>query len=97
MTREVKAPHGAKTVELTVRFWTDGIAEHDALVLQGFCWESGSVRFPVSETHGIKDQEWVQFERLNDIVPAIYEAARRAGVRILANTYEKPAERQRKK
>jgi|HubBroStandDraft_1064217.scaffolds.fasta_scaffold35763_2 hypothetical protein len=82
MPDAVKAPHGQKTIALTIRFWTDGIAPKGK-VAPGKAWNSGMVRFKMSETHGIEDCDWVPFDNLEAVVPAIKKAARRAGVKLL--------------
>lgn len=82
MRAPVTAPHGDKTIALTIRFWTNDIAPKGK-VAPGKCWDSGMVRFKMSSTHGIEDHDWVPFDNFDDLIPQIKKAAKAAGVKIL--------------
>lgn len=82
MSAAVKAPHGEKTIALTVRFWTSEIVAKGK-VSPGECWDSGMVRFKMSKTHRIGDNDWEPFNDLTGLTAAVKKAARRAGVKLL--------------
>jgi hypothetical protein len=49
---EIEAPHGDKTVEITIRFWTDQIAEEKGKLLPKHINNSGVIRMSTNKTHG---------------------------------------------
>ena len=69
----VEAKHGNRTIEITVRFWTDDIAEEPRKILPKHAWTSGVVRTKENESHGIKAGKWVPFNSLFDMGSAIEE------------------------
>jgi hypothetical protein len=72
-TTAVEARRGDKTIEVTVRFWTDDITEDPGKILPKHAWTSGMVRMKENESHGIKAGKWVPFNSLFGIGPAIEE------------------------
>jgi len=69
-----KARHGEKTVELTVRFWTNDISKKRGYVVKKECWDSGVVYLKKNRAHGItSDGQPVPFNSLLDLPSKIEE------------------------
>lgn len=70
-----KARYGEKTIELTVRFWTNDISERHGYIVKKECWDSGVVRVTKNRAHGISgDGTPIPFNSLLDL-PAKIEKA----------------------
>lgn len=81
MNNEKAARHGETTIEVRLRFWTNGIAETKGYVKEGHCWSSGMVIIPKNDLHEIDPQK-VPFNSLMEITRAIEEAMLGAGITI---------------
>ena len=44
---------GDRTIELRVRFWTNGIASAEGKIVPRHAWDSGTVEVRSNESHGI--------------------------------------------
>lgn len=53
MTNEIDAPHSDKMIEITIKFWTDDIAEGEGKVLPKHMHNSGMIRLSANRTHNI--------------------------------------------
>ena len=83
---EKSAPVGERTIEVRLRFWTDGIASKDGHLLTGFCWEYGKAYVIANPTHGLKAGDQIDFKNLSDLPQAVARALESAGVKaIVAN------------
>jgi hypothetical protein len=59
MTEEIDAPHGDKMIEITIRFWTNDIAEEEGKVLPKHIHNSGMVRLTANKTRRTADAIYV--------------------------------------
>jgi len=48
-----EAKHGKKMIEVSLRFWTNGLAKSRGQILPKHAWSSGVVRMQGNESHGI--------------------------------------------
>lgn len=80
---ERKAPVGERTIEVRLRFWTDGIASKEGHFLPGFCLESGKAFVIANATHGVPAGNQVDFKNLDDLPRAVAKALESAGVKAL--------------
>jgi len=83
---EVEAKHGEKMITLSVRFWTDGIAEEEGKVLAKNGWVHGVVRMDRNDSRGIEPGKPIPFNSLLEIPLAIEELLIRKGVTIWLNS-----------
>ncbi len=81
-TDEVQANHGEKMIEVSVRFWTNDIAETEGHIKQKHCWSSGTVTLPRNGSHGISSEEPQPFNSLMELTSAIEQAMIDAGIRM---------------
>ena len=51
---ERKAKHGEKMISLDVRFWTDGIADTQGMIVPKHAVAAGVVKLNRNDSHGIK-------------------------------------------
>jgi hypothetical protein len=67
-----KAKHGEKTIEISIRFWTNNIGE-GGLILPKHAWSKGTVNITRNEAHGItpKPKGWRPFNSLPELGSAI--------------------------
>ncbi len=82
---EKAAKHGEKTIRVSVKFWTDGIASKDGHVIPGYCWEGGFVNVEANPTHELKATQPVPFNTLDELIPIMISVLDDAGVHILFN------------
>ena len=66
------AKHGDKMIELTVRFWTNDIADKDGEIVPKNAWTSGVVSLARNESHGIDPESPKPFHSLMEL-PAVIE------------------------
>ena len=67
-----KAAQGERTIEITVRFWTNELAGGKGSVLPKHAWPGGTVRMSRNETHGIKPKAPRPFNSPMEL-PAVLE------------------------
>lgn len=72
------APHGQKTIKVTIYFFTDDIAP-EGEINPGHGWAQGTVHVRSNPAHGIKDTSR-NFNRMSEIQPLIEEALAESGV-----------------
>ena len=78
----VQAPHGEKTIAVTVRFWTNDIAQDAGMVEPGHCWASGTVYVKQNASHNIgPGEDWV-FNSIDDLPNVIGQALAAQGVTV---------------
>ena len=65
------ALHGEKTIELSVRFWTDEMASEKGQIVPKHAWAGGMVHAVRNESHGIVSGEPVPFNSLMELPLAI--------------------------
>ena len=75
----VQAPRGQRTIKITVRLWTDGIAP-EGHVRAKHAWPHGVVTVMANQTHGIPRQPPKPFNHWNELPLAIAQALQAAGV-----------------
>ncbi len=63
----LEARHGKKMIEVSLRFWTNGISEEDGKVIPKHAWTSGVVRIQGNESHGIVSGNPLPFHSLLEI------------------------------
>ena len=51
---EREAKHGEEMISIDVRFWTDGIAEKDGMIVPKHVVAAGIVKLNRNDSHGIK-------------------------------------------
>ncbi len=82
---EKTAKHGEKTIRVSLKFWTDGIASEKGKVVPGYCWEGGFVNVEANPTHGLRATQPVPFNTFDELVPMLVSVLDDAGVHILFN------------
>jgi hypothetical protein len=70
---EIEAPHGDKTVEITIRFWTDQLADEKGKLLPKHINNSGKIRMSANKTHGIPSEEAMIFDSITELPAKIEE------------------------
>jgi hypothetical protein len=78
----IEAPHGQKMIEVTLRFWTDSIAEGRDTVIPKHVWSSGVVKVSPNPAHGIRASRPVPFSGLSMIVPTIEDLFVEHGIKV---------------
>jgi len=68
-----EAKHGKKMIEVSLRFWTNDLAESKDKIKPKHAWSSGVVRMQGNESHGIVPGNPKPFHSLLD-VGAVIEA-----------------------
>ena len=70
MPQPQPAKRGEKTIELRIRFWTDGLGQPRDQIYPKHCWESGQV-YATNASHGIAALDPVMFNDLAELPSAI--------------------------
>ncbi len=65
--KRTNAPHGEKTIEITIRLWTNSISRKRGHQVKRECWDSGTVYMHENISHGIKAAKPIQFHSLLDL------------------------------
>lgn len=78
MNRE--APHGDRTIKLTVTFRTNAIAEEKGHIVPKNAWTDGNVGFVANPSHDIKASESIRFDSLAELSAKIEELIIREGI-----------------
>ena len=76
----VEAEYGKRMISLTVRFWTDDIAEEKGMVIPKHAWASGAIRMVRNDPHGIKPGKPMTFNSLMELPGVIEEMIIREGI-----------------
>lgn len=63
----IEAKHGKKMIEISLRFWTNGIARSKGEIMPRHAWSAGVVRVQGNESHGIVSRNPRPFHSLLDI------------------------------
>ena len=78
---EREAKHGEKMISLDVRFWTDGIAEKEGMIVPKHAIAAGVVKLNRNDSHGIKTTaNPVIFNTPMQLLEAIEELLIREGI-----------------
>jgi hypothetical protein len=81
--KRVKPVHGEKMIELTLRFWTNGISKKGGYVVKRECWDAGVVYVRSNGTHGLaKDGHPIPFNSLPELAGTVQNALIKSGVRL---------------
>jgi hypothetical protein len=62
-----EAKHGKKMIEVSLRFWTNGIAKSKGEIVPKHAWAAGVVRVQGNESHGIISGNPRPFHSLLDV------------------------------
>ena len=79
---EVEAKYGDKMIELTIRFWTDSIAEAEGKVRPKHAWAAGVVSMQANKSHGIAPIKPIPFHTLMDLPAVIEKVVMQAGIQL---------------
>lgn len=88
-TNEVEARQGQRMIEVTVRFWTDDIADQDGHIIPKHCWSSGVVRVSPNQSHGINGTKPVPFNSLSQIITTIEDLFISHGIKVRSGHHER--------
>ena len=77
MTEEIDAPHGDKMIEITIKFWTNSIADTEGMVLPKHMHNSGTIRLVANTTHGIPGEKPTPFGSITELPGKIEELLER--------------------
>ncbi|HEU4971431.1 MAG TPA: hypothetical protein VFT35_05895 [Gaiellaceae bacterium] len=83
------AERGTRTIELRVRFWTNGIASAEGKIVPRHAWDSGTVEMRSNESHGIVAKQAYHFYSLAELPSVIEKALISNGVRLHADTHSR--------
>jgi hypothetical protein len=62
-----EAKHGKRMIEVSLRFWTNGIAKSKGKIMPKHAWSAGVVRIQGNESHGIVSGNPKPFHSLLDV------------------------------
>lgn len=77
----VKAPHGKKTIELRIRFFTDQLSSVPGNIWPKHAWDRGSIYTVVNDYHDI-EVAGATFNSTAEITLAIEKVLVKAGIRL---------------
>lgn len=89
MMEAVKAPKGERTIELTVRFFTDDIDNRSGYVVPKHAQECGAVHINANKSHGIKSQDPIIFNSLPQLHAAIERVLIQNGINLIVSNRTK--------
>jgi hypothetical protein len=78
-TISAEPKHGSKTLRVSVRFWTNDIADTPGHIVPRHGWTSGVVNVERNEAHGV-ERTSVPFHSMAEIPAAIEQAIADAGI-----------------
>ena len=76
----LEAKHGKRMIEISIRLWTNDIAEEPGKVIPKHAWTSGVVRIQGNESHGIAAGNPLPFQSLLDIGSVIEKVLLNHGI-----------------
>jgi len=79
-TRE--AEHGERMIEVTIRLWTDAIAEVEGQIVPKHAWSYGVARVSPNRSHGIVGRRPTPFNTLDEIPTKIRELLVEQGIKL---------------
>ena len=82
MPTGVRAPRGEKTIQLTIRFFTNELASAPGNVWPKHAWDRGSVYPIVNRAHGIDHPEGATFNSLPQLIVAIEKVLVKTGIQL---------------
>ena len=65
------AKHGEKMIQISVRFWTDGIANVKGEIIQKHAWSHGVVNLETNHAHNIRPNSPIPFNSLMELPTAV--------------------------
>ena len=83
--KQVRAARNQKTIEVTLRFWTNNLARKKGYVLPKHAWPSGVAFVQKNDTHGIKSANPRPFNSLLDVGAVIESLLVEHQIRLHAN------------
>ncbi len=74
------AKQGEKTIEVTIRFFTDEIADKADLIIPKHAWDSGMIYMCRNKTHGIKNKSPKPFNSILDLTSVLSNVLMQHGI-----------------
>lgn len=71
---------GERTIAVTIRFWTNNIADGKGKIEPRNAWTSGTVRAEPNKPHGIRSRQDVKFHSLLTLTAAIEKVLIQNGI-----------------
>ncbi|MCK4456298.1 MAG: hypothetical protein KAW39_01005 [Thermoplasmata archaeon] len=87
--KDKKPRYGEKTIELTVRFWTNDISRKENHIVPRVCWEHGMITLKKNESHGLAVKR-KPFKSIAHLSRAVEELLKASNVEVLHGRYTKP-------
>jgi FAD/FMN-containing dehydrogenase len=86
MSEAVQAAQNEHTIKVTIAFFTDEIADGGKAtggrIIPRHAWDQGNVHIRANASHGIKTDDGVMFNSLDEIQGAVEKVLRKAGITI---------------
>jgi hypothetical protein len=73
-------PKDTNTIGVTIRLFTDGIAEQDGYIMPGHAWAGGTIYVQANGAHQIRSGKAVPFNRWAELPLKLEQALEAAGV-----------------
>jgi len=77
-----EAAHGARMIEIQIRFWTDGIAEGKGNIIPKQGWDAGVVKIQRNSAHGIAPGTPVPFNGMPELLSKIEKVLIDQGIKL---------------
>jgi hypothetical protein len=74
------AKQGEKTIEVTIRFWTDGITTKKNSIIPKHAWDYGAIYLHQNGTHGIKPASPKPFNSILDLTSVLSQVLVQHGI-----------------
>ena len=74
------AAHGQKMIEVTIKFWTNGLAGEEGMISPKNAWDGGVVAVSSNKAHGIPPMDPLPFNGLAELPAKIERAILQQGV-----------------
>jgi hypothetical protein len=82
--KENPARYGERTIVITVRFWTNKIAEKRGHVIPKVCWDKGVIDVLENHSHGLKRlNDPIPFNSIAEIPAKIEQIFKQKGIKVL--------------
>ena len=76
------ATHGEKTLEVTIRFWTDQIATKKNFIDPKHAWDFGVIYMHQNDTHGIEPASPKPFNSILDLTSVLSQVLVQHGIKL---------------
>ncbi len=80
-TRAAEGVHGQKTIEVTLRFWTNDIAEGEGKIQPKECWDAGTLNLSTNRLHNI-EYDHQPFNSLLSLLSGLEDLLIRNGIHL---------------